>query len=273
MTEASLHTRPAIGQVAAGVPSAPRSETQGRRRCSTPAVADFLARTQVRHGTGPPVLRAIREALVDLALWTRTLPPALAQWLEHLPATQLPATRVLVTPAQAPVAVARACAAAHTPVGALRDALIDDVADLTQRFAALAGVELVDLRLEALDNDGCRRWHRDCVPLRLLTTYRGPGTEWVPPASARKALAAPDHYDGLAESLPAHAVAVFKGCAGEQPTGRGIVHRSPRIEGSGITRLLLCMNAPGAISPPPFVASASWTFPESSPPKAASTTC
>ncbi|MDP6897208.1 MAG: DUF1826 domain-containing protein, partial [Rhodospirillales bacterium] len=37
-------------------------------------------------------------------------------------------------------------------------------------------------------------------------------------------------------------------------TGRGIVHRSPPIIGTGCVRLLLCLNEPTVASPDPWVA-------------------
>jgi hypothetical protein len=82
--------------------------------------------------------------------------------------------------------------------------------------------------------------HRDCVEPRLLTTYRGPGTEWVQPCHADRAVRAQKRYAGPIERLQRHDVAIFKGCCvGE---GRGIVHRSPPISKTGLTRLLLCLN-------------------------------
>jgi len=48
--------------------------------------------------------------------------------------------------------------------------------------------------------------------------------------------------------LPAFAVALFKG---EQAAeGTGVLHRSPPIAGTGMTRLVLCVDGPSAASPP-----------------------
>ena len=106
------------------------------------------------------------------------------------------------------------------PRGVSRDAFAADVARLVALFAGLAQAQRVRLRLDMVTGDACRRWHRDCVPLRLLCTYWGPGTQWLPPADGAEVLTWPG-----------------------QPHEGGIVHRSPRIAGTGVARLVLVLDA------------------------------
>jgi hypothetical protein len=128
------------------------------------------------------------------------------------------------------------------------DALAADIIDLGRRFADLFGLEAVDLRLEALAHDACWKFHRDHVPARLVTTYGGPGTEWVVPAFGARAVEEQKDYNGPLERLSAGDVAIFRGC---QPGhDHGIVHRSPPVAGTGVTRLFLCLNLPSPASPP-----------------------
>jgi len=76
--------------------------------------------------------------------------------------------------------------------------------------------------------------------LRLNATYRGPGTQWPPLELAARALRAQRRYRGALNELPRFAVGLFKG---EGRAGSAaILHRSPPIAGSGITRLFLCLN-------------------------------
>jgi hypothetical protein len=134
--------------------------------------------------------------------------------------------------------------AGGTPSGEPRDAFVADMAGLVARFAALAATRSVRLRLEVVTGDACRRWHRDCVPLRLICTYKGPGTLWTPPAMGAAVLAKPDDDAPQAMAFEAGDVALFKGCGWPgQPHDGGIVHRSPRIAGTGITRLVLVLDA------------------------------
>ena len=136
------------------------------------------------------------------------------------------------------------------PPGDMRDLLIGDVDDLVSAFAGIARSDLVDVRLERVSHDSCWKFHRDYVEARLLTTYRGPGTEWVQPTHAERALSAQKRFKGPLEHVRGNDVAIFKGnCAGP---GSGIVHRSPPIAGTGCTRLLLSLNKRSDASPEPW---------------------
>ena len=136
------------------------------------------------------------------------------------------------------------------PPGDMRNLLLSDVDDLVSAFARITQSDLVDVRLECVSHDACWKFHRDCVEARMLTTYRGPATEWVRPIHAKRALREQKRFKGPVEHLRVHDVAIFKGsCAGE---GSGIVHRSPPIAGTGGTRLLLCLNKPSDASPEPW---------------------
>lgn len=126
------------------------------------------------------------------------------------------------------------------PGSSARDAFVADLAALVSHFATLAQTRTVRMRLDAITGDACRRWHRDCVPLRLICTYLGPGTQWVPPGLSAVVLARPDDDASEAMAFDAGEVALFKGCGwGGEAHDSGIVHRSPRIAGSGLTRLVL----------------------------------
>lgn len=193
----------------------------------------------------------IQNSGVEMVLWRRILQPELRAWVEDLPADCLTDTRLLVSPGDLRRALLPILAADGIPVGPMSECLVADIAGLVGTFAAITRSNLVDVRLERIERDACWKFHRDSVPARLITTYRGPGTQWVLPCHADRALAEQRAYVGLLERVPEHAVAVFKGsyAAG----GKGIVHRSPPIAGAGITRWVLCLNEPSSASPEPWV--------------------
>ena len=202
-------------------------------------------------------LAAINGADTELVIWQRAQPVALTAWLGQLARSQLPHFRVLAPLADLPRAVMAQADESGMPNDGARDLLLADITRLATAFAAIAEVDLVDVRLERISHDACWRFHRDCVDARLLTTYRGPATEWVPPPYAGDALRDQKAYQGPSEHLGIHDVAVFKGsCAGP---GRGIVHRSPPIAGTGQTRLLLVLNKQSAASPKPWTQAAAST--------------
>jgi hypothetical protein len=191
-------------------------------------------------GTARATLDGILDAGVTLAVWTRRAPPGLAAWLDGLPPERLPDGRFVCEPEKVPARLAVLCDKAGLGDGRARALLIDDIASLAATFGRIASARRVDLRLEAVDHDSCWRFHRDRVGLRLNATYRGPGTQWPPLELAARASRAQRRYRGALNELPRFAVGLFKG---ERRAGAAaILHRSPPITGSGITRLFLCLN-------------------------------
>jgi Protein of unknown function (DUF1826) len=191
-------------------------------------------------GVARAILDEILDAGVALAVWTRRARPGLAAWLDALPPERLPDGRFVCAPEEVPARLAVLCEQAGLDDGPARALLIDDIAGLAASFARIAAVRRVDLRLEAVDHDSCWRFHRDLVGLRMNATYRGPGTQWPPLELAARASRAQRRYCGALNELPRFAVGLFKG---ERRAGAAaILHRSPPIAGSGITRLFLCLN-------------------------------
>ena len=129
------------------------------------------------------------------------------------------------------------------------DELVTDVAQLVHIFAKISKSKTVIVKLEVLDDDGCAFWHQDCVPFRLVATYRGPCTEWVHPDFSKATLRRRQFDSKHSQILSHHDVALFKG-RGETPEESsllghpGIVHRSPRIDGSGVYRVVLVLDIP-----------------------------
>lgn len=131
--------------------------------------------------------------------------------------------------------------------------LIDDIQLLTDMFSYLFELEAVGLRLTSLADAMCPKFHVDRVPCRLITTYAGNGTDWLPHHTVdRSKLGAgskgPSDVDsGLykspqaIQSLQTGDVALLKGEQWEGNEGAGLVHRSPAID-PGQRRLLLTLD-------------------------------
>lgn len=111
--------------------------------------------------------------------------------------------------------------------------LRDDAAMLARRFAALMGVDAVRVRVEAIAGDACRKFHADYTDLRLIASWSGPGTDWLPPGASESEF----------ERVPTGWIGLFKGhlfSEGHPPC----IHRSPPIAGTGEKRLVLVIDTP-----------------------------
>ena len=64
--------------------------------------------------------------------------------------------------------------------------LFKDVSELLNIFCKIFNLEFAWLRLEAINHPMCPRFHSDYVDCRTVTTYVGPGTEWLPHHSVNR---------------------------------------------------------------------------------------
>ena len=191
-----------------------------------------------------PMLAALARVMqpgTRIATWDRALPQSLgaAALLAHGP---------FVACAEDAPEAALAMLAAKMPAP-LPAALAADIRLLAEGFAALIGHDAVRIRLEALTGHGCHRWHADAVGLRLLTTYAGPGTEWLDIAGGARLARRldPAALPAAPQRLTPGAVAVLKGEAFPENADNGCIHRSPPNPGHAPPRLVLCLDEPGRI--------------------------
>lgn len=200
--------------------------------------------------TTPDILARIHEPGIGMAVWERGRDLKFAEWLNDLPPDQLPDGRVLVDGSGARGALKSIFHISGTPDRPQRQIFEEDVLFLARKFIQLAEVPMLDIRLEKVTGDACWKFHVDVVPFRMLTTYRGQTTQWISRENEAKAKKQQRNYSGPLNHLPPSSVAVFKGSQSEDASG--VLHRSPPINGSGETRLLLCLNVPSDASPEPW---------------------
>ena len=193
----------------------------------------------------PVVLTDIYRDDVNVAVWQRELPEDLTAAVDDL-LTANPTFRssMSVTPQSALSSVSGVLAC---PV------LSEDVAELVDMFCCLFDLKRAGLRLTALSSAMCPRFHVDNVPCRLITTYRGAATQWLPHnvvdrsklGAGNKGL--PDEESGLYQTkqdvkqLTSGDVALAKGELWEGNENAGLVHRSPALAANE-RRLLLTLD-------------------------------
>ncbi len=192
------------------------------------SIAPAALSPPVARGSSEAVLSTITDRDVQLALWQRPRPFALAP-LDRLDPASIADIDVEIAVAALCDGVARAIDDAGPGYAPVRTALIAEVAARATGFAALFPAPCLRLRLEVVQTNACWKFHMDYVRARLIATLSGRGTEWC--------LA--DRTDPI-ERMTAGEVAIFKGhMLVDEPR---ILHRSPPIDGSGETRLLLAID-------------------------------
>jgi len=179
-------------------------------------------------GETPLVLTDVLQDGVNLAVWRRRLPPQLEDFAELVVSLKQPLADqwvIEVDEQQMPVLsdLLREAADFHG-----YGAFVADVAWLVAAYTCLVGARRVGLRLRVLTGPMCPRFHVDNVPLRLLTTYAGPGSEWLreqesPRGELHTAQVPVDNI----QKLHVGEVAVLKGEQWQGNEGAGLVHRSP----------------------------------------------
>jgi hypothetical protein len=205
--------------------------------------------TQISYGTSHRDLSRIASPDLEQVQVHRPVPAGLQKWLSTLPNLQQLGAHFVTTSHAALPCFEQLFADARIAPCALSRFLIEDMTSLVMHFAAISGSRSVDVRLEIITDNACTRFHRDFVDLRLLTTYLGPGTQWIDHEHAANALALQHDYVGPIDEFPFGTIAIFKG--GKSMPCRGLVHRSPKIAGTGAKRLLFCLNVPSSTSPAP----------------------
>jgi hypothetical protein len=103
---------------------------------------------------------------------------------------------------------------------------VADMANVCNVFCDMVGEDAIGFCLGT--ERGCRRYHIDNVPMRLLVTYAGQGTEWLPEsASDRQAFEGGMSNEFILKDPSARQfvglwdIAVFRGGP------KGVLHRTP----------------------------------------------
>lgn len=179
-------------------------------------------------------MESFRDPACAAALWDREVPAEPLEWLAGLGASLLPSGRVVLRASAIRETARHLCDVAGMPKGAPSDWLIDDIANLAERFASLMGATYLRLRLEAVATNACRKFHLDAIKGRLVCTYRGTGTQYGTSVNGED----PDQIF----TVPTGAPILLRGTLWPPEPEAGLLHRSPPIEGTGETRLVLVLD-------------------------------
>lgn len=188
----------------------------------------------VRVASSPEELSLIQQQHCAAAIWQRHPLPTFQRWIDELDPDLLPCARLITRPDRIPDAVREVCDSTGTPDCAERNRLIDDVGALASIFAGLMRPPWLRLRFDVVDTNACRKFHVDAVTARLICTYRGTGTEYGTGQNQED----PKRIF----TVPTGSPILLRGSLWPEQPASGLLHRSPPIEGTGETRLLLVLD-------------------------------
>lgn len=197
----------------------------------------------------PIIFTDIYSEETNIAIWQRELSKPLQNSIRNfLNSNKTLQMAMAVTPESAAFCVSES----------LRDAdcqqeLSENIAELVDMFCCLFDIKRAGLRLTTLDQPMCPRFHIDRIPCRLVTSYSGTGTEWLPHSAVNREKLGTgnqgklDHESGLfqhpsdIQQLNPGDVALLKGELWEGNENAALVHRSPSML-AGERRILLTLD-------------------------------
>lgn len=192
-------------------------------------------------------LTEIRDPGKTMAVHPRLPDAAITAFLGHRSVPDFCCLRCEIRAVGALGQIERALDEAGRPASFGRRAFGADIARLVAAFSRLSGAGAVKLRLDRITDDACRLFHPDNVPVRLVCTYRGPATQWLPEeAGDRTSIGSGDNHRicrdwARVQSLQPFWVGVMKGDRWPGNDGGGLLHRSPPLE-AGDWRMFLALD-------------------------------
>lgn len=177
-------------------------------------------------GAQPGILSAINNPETGLVIWQRDVDASLTHAVDVL--CRLGTEYVVSLDPYSKGAHKRIAESFETHSKYHLELLIEDILALAQRFSGLSMRQCVRIRIETVNDDGCRLFHLDNVAMRLVTTYAGRGTQWVEPKFTRAAHHQQTNYIGPLNTIRAGDIAIFKGKKSDAKNL--ILHRSPPMK-------------------------------------------
>ncbi len=187
------------------------------------------------------VLGEVYQPDVNLAVWQRDLGSEIEHYMAQLTASNRQVNlRCLIGTGDEMHEETTAQLNRVLPNFTGKDALINNIYELVDMYQCLFEPQQIGIRLATLNRAMCPKFHVDYLPARMVTTYSGAGTHWLPnpeDGSPRIPETEPEQF----EQISAGDVALLKGDGWFENEGFGVVHRSPPVA-DGETRMFLSLD-------------------------------
>jgi hypothetical protein len=202
-------------------------------------------RTRHQHqALTPKALTRILDDNINLAVWQRQLPLHISDFGQLLLSLNEPLAESLCLelPQEDAEPDLTGLASGFRDLEGY-EGFVADLKWLVSGFACLLGAKRIGLRLRVLDKAMCPRFHVDHVPVRLITTYAGVGSQWLKEGAMDRQQLGQANAEPHAniQQLSSGDVALLKGEKWHGNEGFGLIHRSPQ-PAAGERRLILTLD-------------------------------
>ena len=182
----------------------------------------------------PEGLSLIHDPSCAAAIWRRKPLKSFQDWLDAQIPENLPSARLILRPDTIRSALSNIVATAGLPDCAERSLLVQDISALGHIFSGIMHAPYLKLRLQAVSTNACRKFHIDNIKARLICTYRGRGTQYGRSENSTE--------PREVKNVSTGSVMIMRGTLWPESPNSGLLHRSPPIEGTDETRLVLVLD-------------------------------
>ena len=188
----------------------------------------FVAKLPASSCLGELVREALREQ-AELTVLPRKLPRSVGDAFVELDLQGFEDIRLRGSGSEVLLDVKRLLEHIAWPMSSIRQ-IGDDIQQIVDASASFSPTYTV--RVEHVSDDACRRFHKDRTDVRMITTYRGRGTQWINADQATP--------ETEISELETGEIGAF---LGQREGGPGcILHRSPPTAPLDLSRLLLVVD-------------------------------
>lgn len=195
----------------------------------------------------PVALSSLQDKNCSLVGWRRDIPPdvtsGLGTWVSS---TQGRVEQLVHSPSE------RLSWAMNGLTSSVRSWLHDDIQALLEVLFDVAAPHAAAVKFGVVTTNQCRKFHVDYVNFRLITTYLGPGTDWLTNDNVNRDILEdpPEDHNEANALIVKDTRQIRRAAAGEvllmkgarHDNGVGLVHRSPPIENTGAKRAVLVIS-------------------------------
>lgn len=182
-------------------------------------------------------LTEIFDPNVQVCSWQRVLDPAIGAYLSGLQqSAETQTIEALKAEAQPKLD--------GLPDGGGRDVLAEDLALLGEILRELLGCPEAGMRFARMGHAMCPGWHIDRTGIRLVSTYQGPGTQWLDDQTVdRCRLRDSQLSEKTLVEASSGEIVLLKGSLWQGNDRFGAVHRSPEVAANAPLRAVVTLDA------------------------------